>query len=375
MDPTMLWAVRAICQCASNERAEDPPAPPEAHSIDARQVELAKAAFKTLPAPVRTLLNSLQEVWLSIGRERRRRHTALDSTCMATLEAHLQVHTHCLADTARSVAELRDADAKHAQITVRDLLSKDLSALALKARTLDSAFVLPEDIVQAIRAVEALCTRAMRPQFEVSIAVSEEDQSRILQRTSQALERSKGICERLGRLGQGQAAVGSPLPDAVQDMELRMQPEQHPVAVPSVRRLENADEAFAIDTRHAARALLSKAQALMASVTSTVLVDDQMATARRSVQHFLKSVRAVEPVPLMKDVVADASLAQADKDLQREIKFVVQTISTDKRALDQVLRCIAIAVLHEEAQYALERHRMWTSALNAWCLQLELNLK
>lgn len=371
MDPVMMSTVRALCFFAS-ERSGEPSVEeaPGPFEIDARQVELAKHAFRDLPAPVRTLLNTLQELKLAVSRERRRRHTAMDSTCMATLEAYVKVHVHCLDDTARSVKDLQESDAKHAQVTVKDLLSKDLAALAGKAVKLDPEFHMPDDFVQSIRAVEALCTRALRPQFEVSVVTFEDNGSKVLQRTAEALQRSKRICERLGTLGQGQATLGSPLPDAVQDMELNMQPEEHPVALPSVKRVSNVDEAFALDTRHAARALLSRAQALMATVSSKILVEDQIANALRSMKQFTRSVEAVEAVPAIEHVGQDPGLVQADKDVQREIKFVMQTIPTDKKALDQVLRCIRAALIHEEAQYAMERYGMWTKALNTWRLQV-----
>ena len=280
-------------------------------------------ALKKLPRPLQTLVEALRDLKIDFAVDQERQSSNHESVCIAHLE---------------SVVEYAIDSMKHAHAelsNVRDGLYADVdSKLSLEVHLFLGLSIEPSEWISAIRKkTEALRTKMnadLERVSQKSPILREDLAHKSVDRAHAAVTSSMNVRSRLKELSDGQLT------------SFFEEPEAAPIEYAEDHKIVAAHKIEALDTSSVsgANALLRKVVAYfqMRHNLRRVLIDDTLLALLHGLRARIRNLNygplAIKPNDLM---------VSADAKLQGEIKYVLETLSTDRASLDQVLRSIVNA--------------------------------
>ena len=280
-------------------------------------------ALKKLPRPLQTLVEALRDLKIDFAVDSERQSSNHESVCIAQLESVIEY----------SLDALKNARAE--LLNVQAGLYADVEPkLSLEVHLFLGSSIEASEWVAAIRKKTESLRKKMNADLErVSLKnpiVREDQVHRSVDKAHAAVTSSIHVRSRLKELSEGQLTSFFEEPEAAIDNRVE------DTIVVSKHQIEALD-ASAVS---AANALLRKVVAYfqMRHNMRRILIDDTLL----SLLHGLRArCRSLNYSPIA--MTSNEEMLSADTKLQSEIKYILETLSTDRTSLDQVLRSIVNA--------------------------------
>jgi hypothetical protein len=321
--------VDCICNSLENATPYDPDIfdPGLRDSLDNRSLVLAQTLYdeslQKMPRPMQTLLHVLRELKIDISSDIVRQESNYEGREIAKIESTIsfvnQVLGHTLSTIKASLNVYSDIDPK-LECEVRSFLNQDSD---------------PSQWIPLIRKKCAELRSLMHAELEKSCTktpvIRETISSQSIDRVKSAVIASTTIRSRLKELSSGHLNEFFKEPETIEKVE------QEEMPAISVQIHEDTIDSSKVTSGHA---LLRKIVSLFQSrlQLQRVLLDD---TLLSSIHIMRANLRKLVHEPLK--ITDNADMKTADTKLQAEIKLLLQTISVDRDALDQVLRSTVTA--------------------------------
>lgn len=319
---------------------------------DARQSALADSVIKTMPLPLQTLLSALSDLKQDIVRDSCQQRANYEARVEACADAAVSATLSAL---QKCTSEKRDAIQKG-----------EIASLDHALQTEVHAFIGPVHVSEWVpRLTEELRKESVVSSKRVVKDNEKEPMIRMSQtfgsceRALKAVEDSKSTRKRLEALAQGPL---SSLFEHPLKVETNLPPET--ITTGHVQSVPKENESG----RHSnIKSLLRRTERTRRSILQLqhTLIDDAINQAEQTIQYVLDSLSM--PVYAY-ELPADMKIA--DSKIQGEIKFVIQTITTDRSSLDQVLRNIKTGCEAIQKENSAECTAHWIILMAKWRLQL-----
>lgn len=320
---------------------------------DPRHSSMAESSMKTMPLPLQTLLTALTELKQDIVRDKCLQRSNYESTLESILDASI---TSVL--KALHLCKTEKADA----ITLG--LSNNIDH-ALEARI--HSIVGPVEPSQWVpKLLEALKDESLKVSNVTLTESAREPLIRPLKqyascdRALKAVEDSKTTRARLEALAQG------PLSSLF----------EHPLKIETNKGLEETTQGqqvkpYAHESTSARKetilSLLRQAERMRRSILQMqhTLIDQAINQAESTIRMAKRTL-----VIGAFEYATPEDMKIADSKIQTEIKYIIQTITTDRSNLDQVLRNIRSSCDAIEKENTAESTAHWIILTAKWRLQL-----
>jgi len=319
---------------------------------DVRQSALANNAMKNMPLPLQTLLTALADLKQDIVRDKLLQQANYEARVESSVESAVSTALEALRHCS---SEKRDAilagEANHFDAA----LQSEVEAIVGPSKPNEWTTKLAEALKAESRLLSEHCVDSNRrePLIRAPKVFASCD------RAIKAVEDSKSTRLRLEALAQG------PLSSLF----------EHPIKVET----NSGQEEVTLGTQQTVvpektstrytdiKSLLRRTERMRRSILSLqhTLIDQAVNQAEYTIQLVIHKL-------LLENFqyVPDADMKLADTKIQSEIKFVIQTITTDKSSLDQVLRNIRSACDAIESETSAEQTAHWIILMAKWRLQL-----
>ena len=319
---------------------------------DNRQGALADNVMKTMPLPLQTLLTALSELKQDIVRDKCLQQSNYESRAENTLQCAINATLEAM---ERCSLEKREAIATGEANHFDESLKIDVEAFIGPVGPHEWTLKLTEALRKESRSLSEKCVESNQREP----MVREPRVFASCDRAIKAVEDSKSTRVRLQALAQG------PLSSLF----------EHPIHVETNTGLETV-------TRGQSRQISASTESSRyTDIKSLLRRTERMRRSILSLQHTLidQAINQAEYTINLaqKKLVLDTfeyskprDMSIADSKIQEEIKFVIQTITTDKSSLDQVLRNIRSACQAIENETSAESTAHWVILMAKWRLQL-----
>ena len=317
---------------------------------DERLQVLSRAAAMQLPAPLRTLLAALAELKEDMVRDKIRQIMNHESIVISDLMSRVDYSCSALRTCTESI---RDA-LEHGVKAFKDTALQQAVWTATGSDTPVTSW--HEALQKRLLTLETKLHEELRLQTESqpsSVGPSLDGAQKALD----AVAESVRVRQRLIALSVG------PLSEFFEPQASTEKPSSEVEVVQPQR--ERPPQGTLVEDIRLTKVLMRRVRAALDGIRrdQDVAIDDALSLCARSIQKLRPSKTTLQ-------IVANPTMVQADLALQKEIAFMLNTLSADTSALDLVLRAIRAKCNGIEEIAAVESTGSWAIRLGAWKLQL-----
>lgn len=308
-------------------------------------------ALKKLPRPLQTLVEALRELKVDFAVDFERQKSNHESKCIADLESAVEYALDALKNAHLELAEVR-----------RGLYAEPDAKLSLEVCLFLGQTIDASEWTSAIRKKTEVLRKKMNSDLErVSLkspVMREDFVPRSVDRAHEAVSSSIQVRDRLKELSDGHLTSFFESPESAKEDLVQE------TRVVSKHQMETLDTSAV----SAANALLRKVVSYFQTKHNLrrILIDDTLL----ALLHGLRArVRTLTYSPLA--LKSNDQMMTADTKLQSEIKYVLETLSTDQASLDQVLRSIVSACESVKALATSESMTKLAVCVTRWRMSLK----
>ena len=312
-------------------------------------------SLKKLPRPLQTLVEALRDLKIDFAVDTERQKSNHESLCIAQLESVTEYALDAIKNAEAEMSAMR-------QSLYADVDPKlSLEVCLFLGHSFEAA-----EWTNAIRKKTEQLRLKMNSDLErvsqKSPVLREDFMPKSIDRAHAAVTSSISVRDRLKELSEGH------LTSFFEEPEVKTEDSPEETRVVSTHRIETLDTT----TVAAANALLRKVVSYFQTKMNLrrILIDDTIL----ALVHGLKArVRTLQYVPI--DLKVNDRMATADSKLQSEIKYILETLSTDRSSLDQVLRSIVNACDSVKASATSESMTKLAMSVTRWRVSLQESLQ
>jgi hypothetical protein len=309
-----------------------------------------------MPLPLQTLLVALSDLKQDIVRDKCNQMANHEATSEATIETVVSI-------TLKSLSVCHSEKAEAIALGYANNADKNLEAeiQAIVGPTSDSSEWVPK-LTDALRKEGLLASQKVLKDHEKEPIVREPKQFASCDRALQAVEDSKTTRKRLEQLAQGPLSSLFEHPVKIESNKKGLEDVMRGPLQIQPMKIEDNNKRY-----DEVKALLRRTERLRRSILQIqhTLIDQAIHQAEATIDMALCKL-SVGPFHYM----LPDDMRIADLKIQSEIKYVIQTITTDPSSLDQVLRNIKSSCVSIEKESLAESTAHWIIMMAKWRLQL-----